>query len=240
MKIGNSFDTQSTNYLNQNKTNTQQALAKIAATRELSGKDGADYLLSSSLSSQIATISQSIQNENNSIAIYQSADSTLRSVYEGANKLNELSAASNNAALNASQQEMLTQEFNATKDAMQSAFDTASYNGTPLFNSAQFDLQTPSLQSVSIDDQESIDTFMKNLDNLSSQVGANITRSEVGITNALSSLSNLTSSYANVSEEPMDNKINDLKINELKLESSMIVQAHQNDIAQQRVSALLV
>lgn len=238
MNIGNSFSTQSTNYLNQNKTNVEQALSKIAATRELSGKDGADYLVSNSLSTQISSISQSIQNENNSIAMNQIADSTLSSVYEGATKLGELSVASNNAALNTSQKEMLRQEFTATKDAMKSAVASTNYNGKALFGS-DIGLQAPSMDTLSINDQEGIDTFMQNLDSLNSDISANINKSEAGIANSLSALSNLTNAYANISEQPMDSKIEDLKTNEIKLQSSMIVQAHQNELSQQKISALL-
>ena len=93
MKIGNSFNTQTANHINQNRTNTQETLSKIGAVRELSGKDNASLIISNSLSSQISTLTQNIQNENESIAMKQIADSSLKNVYESADKLNELSVA---------------------------------------------------------------------------------------------------------------------------------------------------
>ena len=239
MNIGNSFNTQATNYINQNKTNTEETLSKIGAVRELSGKDGANMITSNALSSQISTLTQNIQNENESIAMSQIADSSLTSVTEGANRLKELSVASNNAALNDTQKNFLKDEFQSTLNSMQETVDTTKYNGKSLFSS-ELNLEVSGLDGLSLDDQEGIEAFMSNLDELSSQIGSTMNKSEVSIANSLSAVSNLTSSYANISEEPMDKKINDLASNQIKLESSIIAQNHQTDIIQQRIESLLV
>ena len=233
MKIGAGFNTQTINNINQNKTNTEETLSKIGAIRELSGKDGANLIVSNDLSSQISTLTQNIQNENESIAMNQIKDSSLKSLYESADKLGELSVAHNNAALNSSQKNALNDEFQSTLSAMQDVADTTQYNGQSL-------LQVGGIDSLDIENQESIGMFMDGLDSLNADVGASMNRSEVGIANSLSAVSNLTSSYANIAEEPMDTKINDLVSNQIKLDSSIMAQNHQTQVLQQRISALLV
>lgn len=239
MTIGNSFNTGITNYLNQNKTNTEETLSKIGAVRELSGKDTANLIVSNSLSSQISTLTQNIENENQSVAMNQIADSAISSIQDSANKLNELSVANGNGALNDTQKSFLQEEFQKTVSSMQDTISTTSYNGRALL-SAEQNLEVTGLNELSIDNQEGISDLMSNLDSLSSQIGSNMNQSEVSIANSLSAVSNLASAYSNVSEEPMDKKINDLSTNQIKLDSSILAQNHQTQMLQQRISTLLV
>ncbi len=239
MNIGNSFNTNSVNYINQNKTNTEETLSKIGAVRELSGKDSASLITSNAISSQISTLTQNIQNENESIAMRQIADSSLRNVYEDTNRLKELSVANNNAALNDAQKNFLKEEFQSTLNSMKDTIDGTQYNGKSLLTS-ELNLEVSGLDQLSLENQEGIEGFMTNLDELNSEIGSAMNRSEVSIANSLSAVSNLTSSYANISEEPMDQKLNDLATNQIKLESSIIAQNHQTDTIQKRISALLV
>jgi flagellin len=238
MKIGNSFNTQTPNFVNQNKTNAEQALSKIGAMRELSGKDTANLIVSNELSSQISTLTQSIQNENESVAMYQIADSAVQGLSEDALKLNDLSVSMNNAALNDTQKNFLKNEFSATVNSMKDNISQTSYNGKDLLSS-QLNLNVTGLDNVSIDNQDSISSLMQNLNSLSSDIGAHVNKSEVSLANSLGAVSNLTSSYANISESPMDQKINDLHTNEIKLTSSIMAQVHQTQSIQQRMSALL-
>ncbi len=235
MQIGNSFNTQITNNINENRSNTQEALSKIGAIRELSGKDSANLIIADSLNSQITSLTQEIQNSNETIAMMQITDSAVTDLSKSTDRLNNLSVRNNNAALNSSQKQMLQQEFSATKKSMQNIVDTTSYNGKPLISS---DITT--IDTLSIDNQNSIAEFKDVLDTLSSEVGAKTNQQEISIVNSLSAVSSLTSSYANVSEQPMDTKINNLSSNQIKLESSILAQNHQTKVLQQRISALLV
>lgn len=239
MNIGNSFNTQTINYMDQNKTNTEETLSKIGAVRELSGKDGTDLIISDSLSYQISTLTQNIQNENESIAMNQIADSSVQALSQSADKLNQLSVASNNAALNSSQRDALSSEFQATIDSMQDIVDTTQYNGMELLSSSK-SLEVSGLNSLSIDNQEGILSFASDLSSLSSTIGSNMNQSFVSISNSLSAVSSLTNSYANISEEPMDTKISDLKTDQIKLDSSILAQTHQTQMLQQRMTTLLV
>jgi len=239
MNIGNSFNTQTTNYINQNKTNTEETLSKIGAVRELSGKDNANLMIANSLNTQISSLTQEIQNSNETIGMMQIADSAVSNLSQSTDKLNELSTRNNNAALNSDQKQMLSQEFQATKDAMQNIVDTTSYNGKSMLSS-EFNLQVNGIEELSIENQDGIASLQDDLGTLSSEIGSVSNKNAVSIANSLSVVSNLTSSYANISEEPMDTKINNLEKNQIKLESSIIAQNHQTDILQQRISALLV
>jgi len=238
MKIGNSFNTQTSNLINQNKTNAEQTLSKIGAMRELSGKDNANLIVANELSSQISTLTQNIKNENESIAMYQIADSAVQGLSEGALKLNDLSVSLNNAALNDTQKNFLKEEFNSTVNSMKNNIEQTSYNGKSLLSS-QLNLEVTGLGNVDIENQDSIVTLMQNLDSLSSDIGSHMTKSEVSVANSLGAVSNLTSAYANISESPMDQKITDLNTNQIKLESSIMAQVHQTSALQQRMSVLL-
>ncbi len=239
MNIGNSFNTQTTNHINQNRTNTEETLSKIGAVRELSGKDNANLIIANSLNLQISTLTQEIQNSNETIGMMQIADYAVSNISKSSEKLNELSVRSNNAVLNSDQKQMLQQEFQATKDTIQNIVDTTSYNGKSLLSSGS-NLQVTGLDEVSIENQDSIVEFKEGLDSLHSQIGSNTNKNAVSITNSLSAVSSLTSAYANISEEPINQKINDLEKNQVKLESSIIAQNHQTDILQKRISTLLV
>lgn len=251
MKIG-SFHTQNTtNYINQNKNAAQEALSKIAASRQLSGKDSANLIIADALGSQISSLSQGVQNSNEAVGMLQIADSTLNTVSQNADRLNELSVRYNSAALNDEQKDMLTSEFNATQKAMQDAISATTYNGKSLFSeSMSFEtgsgmiavsaLQTQGLSELSIDNSQDIQSFIQNVDSTRSDIGSSLQEFEVSITNSLSALSNLTGSASNIEETPLDKIINDFAKGDLKLQSSLITQAHQNEMLQQRVTALLV
>ncbi len=251
MQISNSFNTQSINNINQNKANTESILSKIAAVRELSGKDGSNLMIADSLNSQISSLTQGVQNANDGIGMLQIADGTLSNLSQSADKLNQLSVRYNSAALNSDQKAMLQQEFSATTQAMQDMVQQTTYNGKQIFGQTMsFEmgngsidvsaLQVSGIDSMSIDNQNSIQSFMDNLDQTRSDVGSAMNQFETSITNSLSAVSNLSSSKSNIEETPMDKKISDLNQNQLKLEVSMLAQAHQNNQLQKRISALLV
>jgi len=239
MTIGNSFNTGITNYLNQNKNNTEETLSKIGAVRELSGRDSASLMIADSLNSQISSLTQEIQNSNDMVGMMQIADSAVSNMTENTQKLNDLSVRNNNAALNNDQKQMLNQEFQATREAIQNIADTTSYNGKSLLSS-EFNLEVSGIDELSIENQDSIVAFQDTLASLSSQIGSTTNQIEVGIANSLSAVSNLTNASANISEEPMSTKVNDFASNQIKLDASIMAQNHQTQMLQQRMSALLV
>lgn len=238
MQINSSFNTQTTNMLNQYKTNTDAILSKIGATRELSGKDNASLVISDALASQISTLGQSIQNSNETVGMYQIADASLQAIQAGTEKLNELSVRYNSASLSSDQKTGLAGEFADITKAMKSMVEQTSYNGQSLLSST-FGLDVGGISELSVSNQEGIEAFSQNISTLSSTVGSQINGAQVSITNSLSALSALTSANAQISETPMNQKISDVTNEQIKLSSSLMAQAHQNSLMQQRVASLL-
>jgi len=238
MKIGSGFNTQTANMLSQNKTNTDAILSKIGATRELSGKDNASLVISDALASQISTLGQSIQNANEMVGMYQIADASLQAIQAGSNILNDLSVRFNSDTLSESQRSTLKKEFEGVTKAMQTMVEQTSYNGQNILSNA-FGLDVSGMGALSIDNQESITSFTQNLTSLFSTVGAGMNNAQVSITNSLSAMSNLSSANASISEQPLNEKMSNLAGEQLKLDSSLMAQAHQNTLMQQRVAALL-
>ncbi|MDD2384203.1 MAG: hypothetical protein PHN18_08430 [Sulfurospirillaceae bacterium] len=238
MQVGSSFNTSVSNFVSNNKTEAEKALSKIVAVKELTGKDNANLMISDSLASQISALTQGIQNSNDAIGMYQIADSSINALSIGTDKMNDLSVRYNSDVLNASQKDMLKNEFSSVAKSMQDTLSQSTYNGQNVLSSA-LGLEVKGLDTLSIDNQQGITDFQGNLTSLSSEIGSKIQLYEVGITNALSAVSNLTSANAQISETPMDQKIMDLAQSQIKLDSSIMAQVHQTSLMQQQISTLL-
>ncbi len=238
MNIGSGFNTQTANMLNQNKTNTDAILSKIGATRELSGKDNASLVISDALASQISTLGQSVQNANEMVGMYQIADASLHAIQAGSDVLNDLSVRFNSDTLSESQKNSLQKEFADITKGMQTMVEQTSYNGQNVFSNL-LGLDVSGMSEMSIDNQESITSFTQNLTSLFSTVGAGMNNAQVSITNSLSAMSNLSSANASISEQPLNEKMSNMASEQVKLDSSLMVQAHQSTLMQQRVAALL-
>lgn len=238
MKIESGFNTQSANTLNQKKTNTDAILSKIGATKELSGKDNASLIISDMLSSQISTLGQNVQNANELVGMYQIADASLQAISAGSERLNDLSTRFNSDTLSDSQKNSLKKEFDDITKAMQTMAGQTSYNGQNILSNT-FGLDVSGISDMSIDNQESITTFTQNLTSLFSSVSSGMKDAQTSITNSLSAMNNLSSANATIAEQPLDQKLSALANEQVKLDSSLLTQAHNNNLMQQRVAALL-
>lgn len=239
MKISSSSNTQVLNLITQNKSQTDLMLEKINATRELSGKDGANLVVSDALSSQIASLSQGVQNANETIGMYQIADASIQAIQSGADKLGDLSVRFNNAALGSDQKAMLQKQFNDISTSMQDIVAQTTYNGQNLLSST-YGLDVSGLNNLSINDQEGIANFRENLTALSSTISSQLNSASSTITSSLTAMTNLSSANAQISEKPLDQKIAEISSDQIKLTSSVLTQIHQNNMMQQNISALLV
>lgn len=239
MKISSSSNTQVLNLITQNKSQTDLMLEKINATRELSGKDGANLVVSDALSSQIASLSQGVQNANETIGMYQIADASIQAIQSGADKLGDLSVRFNNATLGSDQKAMLQKQFNDISTSMQDIAAQTTYNGQNLLSST-YGLDVSGLNNLSINDQEGIANFRENLTALSSTISSQLNSASSTITSSLTAMTNLSSANAQISEKPLDQKIAEISSDQIKLTSSVLTQIHQNNMMQQNISALLV
>jgi len=240
MQIGSSGNPLTSTVMNQHKTNTEDTLAKIAATRELSGKDGANLIVANMLNSQLATMTQQVENQNTTIGMLQVADGALKGVQAGTERLNELSVAYNNAALGSDQRAILEQEFNATRDAMSDMIGQTTFNGKPLFGSTSaLGLGEINMGEVSLDNQDSIQALQDQVGGLFSEVGSASQGAQVAVNNLLAGISSTTSSYAQTSETPLGQKLNELSQSQTGLTASTLAQSHNMAILQQQMATLL-
>lgn len=134
MTISSSSNNQILNLISQNKNSTDTTLEKLAATRELTGADSANLIISDALASQISSISQNVQNANETVSMYQIADSSLQAIGAGTERLNDLSVRYNSASLNSDQKAMLQEEFDAINQSMQDIANQTTYNGINLLS----------------------------------------------------------------------------------------------------------
>ena len=238
MNISPSTNTQILNTIAQNKTESDTALEKIAAARRLSGKDGADLMASDALASQISGLSQTVQNANDTIGMYQIADSSLQALSAGSDKLNELSTRYNSDVLSNDQKASLQKEFDSISKSMQDIASQTTYNGQKILSSS-YGLDVSSVNNLNINDQQSITDFSKSLTSFSATVSSRINGAVSEINNALSGRVNLEEARSQVSETPLDKSVSDQKSNDIKLTSSILAQVHQTNMMQQNISALL-
>lgn len=239
MKISSSDNTQILNTITQNKSDTDTVLEKIAATKELKGTDSASLIISDALSSQISSLTQTVQNANETISMYQIADSSLQAIQAGTDQLNELSVRYNSASLNSDQKAMVQEEFDAISQSMQDIASQTTYNGQNLLSS-NYGLDVTGLSELSVEDQEGIANFRENLSTLMQTTSDQINMASSSITNSLTAITNLSSANSQIAETPLDQKITQMKSDDIKLTSSVLAQVHQNNMMQQSISALLV
>lgn len=237
MKINSALNSST---ISQQKNTTETALSKIGATRELSGKDNGNLIIANTLNSQIVSYTQQVQNENEKVGMLQIADGALSNMSDNTLKLEELSVKYNNAILSTDQKNILKNEFQTTKSTIDDIASKTSYNGQTLFG-ANSPLQLSSIETdkLSIDNQDSIATLKEQVGTLFSEVGTSMQSSQSSINTLLTSANNASASYATISEQPMDVKINDFNTSNIQLQASMIAQSHQTQTLQQQMATLL-
>ncbi|OHD83807.1 MAG: hypothetical protein A3D90_10600 [Sulfuricurvum sp. RIFCSPHIGHO2_02_FULL_43_9] len=226
-----------------------KTLEKIAAAVELGMQDSASRSISDMLQSEISTMSQGLMNANDGVAMMQIAGGTLNSLSDQTQTLNDLSVRYNSASLNSSQKQELQGEFNRTVESMQQSIESSSFNGKTLFgNSSTLSLgestisaSLPELSTVSlsIDSQESIESYRDSLIQANSTVGST-TNGLISASNTL--LDQITATSAaksQIADTDMANAIKDFQQSNLKLDVAQIAMAHRNDMLQQNVTRLL-
>jgi len=226
-----------------------KTLDKIAAAVELGMQDSASRSISDMLQSEISTMSQGLMNANDGVAMMQIAGGTLNSLSDQTQTLNDLSVRYNSASLNSSQKQELQGEFNRTVESMQQSIESSSFNGKALFGSnatlslgeSTISASLPELStaSLSIDSQESIESYRNSLIQANSTVGST-TNGLISASNTL--LDQITATSAaksQIADTDMANAIKDFQQSNLKLDVAQIAMAHRNDMLQQNVTRLL-
>ncbi|HEC1748326.1 flagellin [Campylobacter sp. IFREMER_LSEM_CL1846] len=248
MKIGDIGTTQQNHYLNQTQKSQEKALENIAAIRAIDGSDGANLAIADSLRSQYSTIDQGILNAYDSIGVLQIADSTLNNISATADKLNELSVRSNNAALNDRQKSMLNSEASKLVTSINDAFSNATFNGKNVFQSMDFvvgtgvesiNLNQPSTANLSLENQDGIRDFQDQVGSLRADIGAGINAIHSNINSSLQTSINTKEAESKLQNNDLAQNINDFNANYLKENAFLFANAHSNVMLQTKLASLL-
>ncbi|EAI3905752.1 flagellin [Campylobacter lari] len=248
MKIGDIGTTQQNHYLNQAQKSQEKALENIAAIRAIDGSDGANLAIADSLRSQYSTIDQGILNAYDSIGVLQIADSTLNNISATADKLNELSVRSNNAALNDRQKSMLNSEASKLVTSINDAFSNATFNGKNVFQSMDFvvgtgvesiNLNQPSTANLSLENQDGIRDFQDQVGSLRADIGAGINAIHSNINSSLQTSINTKEAESKLQNNDLAQNINDFNANYLKENAFLFANAHSNVMLQTKLASLL-
>lgn len=251
MKIGNQIANAgfSSYYLDQARANGQKALNNISATRAISGSDSANLVIADSLRSRSSTLEQGIANANDAIAILQIADGTLANIAKSADRINELSVSLNSAALNSDQRKMISSEANALVDSMKDSLSQANFNGKKVFGDnmsfltgnglKSLNLFAANLSDIDVSDQESVHKFIFSVNSLRGEIGSAQNAILSGINVSLAQNVALKSSQNNLLNNDIAKNVNELNLSDLKLNASIMAQAHSSANLQNQVAKLL-
>lgn len=249
MQVNNTLNAQSTININQQKKGIDNDLNHISAAEKSTVDDPAMIMIAHAMMSDILTDGQGAMNANDAISMMQIVDSTLTNVSEMNTHLNELTVASNSAALNSSQKNMLTSEFNATVTAMNDAMSQTTFNAKPLFGQElSFSLGDGEISArvgelhtgmLNIDSQDSIENFARTLETLRTEVGSTSNALKSSVNVMLTEMTQKSAARSQMSDVDMAKAVSDFESNNIKLNMASLAQAHQNNFLATRVQNLL-
>ncbi|MDY0117821.1 MAG: hypothetical protein RBR59_09605 [Sulfurimonadaceae bacterium] len=249
MQVTNTLNAQSTININQQKKGIENDLSNISSAQKSNAEDPAMAMIAHAMMSDILTDGQGVMNANDAISMMQIVDSTLTNVSQMGTRLNELSVASNSAALNDSQKNMLTSEFNATVTAMNDAMSQTTFNSKPLFGQElSFSLGDGEMTTrvgelntgmLSIDSQESIENFARSLETVRNEVGSTANSLESSVNVMLTEMTQKSAARSQMSDVDIAKAVSDFESSGVKLNMASLAQAHQNNFLATRVQNLL-
>jgi len=216
---------------NQNRESVSNTLQRVAAMHTIDNSSPADLIQYNQQQSKMLEASQSIQNANESYAMLRISDSGLQSLREGAIELQTQSVARNSAALNSEQKAMIDSQSDAILSTMRETVSNTTYNGQTLLGDINID-------SIDIQSGESIEEFTQMIDRELSSVSA-------ASNAAISSIKEQSASLvgAATSKEAKEYDLAELtqlySANEMKLNASILAQAHSADLLSKRVTSIL-
>lgn len=248
MTINDSNALQQNYYLNNAQKASEKALGNIAAARAISGVDSANLAIADSLKSQSSTIDQGVANAYDAIGVLQIADASLTNISQSADRLNQLSVSMNNAALSDTQKNALRTEATRLTQSINDSFNNATYNGKNVFQTLNFvvgsgtettNLNQLSTNGLSIDNQDSITSFMDQLGSLRSEIGSGINALTSNINGSVQNSISAKAAENNLLNNDMAQNVNDFNANYLKENAGAFVAAHSNMALQNKIATLL-
>lgn len=231
------------------KKEEEKALNNIAAIRAISGEDTASMVLADSLLADIGTYSQGVRNANDAIGMLQIADGALSGLTDSAQRLNELSVAYSNPALNSDQRAMLESEAGRLTESMSQTVNSTTFNGKSVFQanmtfqtgheSVSVSAQAPSGETLDIKNQDSILSYINNVNQTRSDIGAGVNQMVSLVNSHLTTITNLTESESALQNNDIAENMNKLNSAKLKENATLFAQAHNVEYLQKKVAALL-
>lgn len=218
--------------MNEQSTKRDKTLDKIVAGIQLSMEDSASRSISSQMQNQISTYSQELMNTSDSIGMTQIADGALSNLSQQAQKLNDLSIRSNSAILNSSDQQALQAEFQLTQTSMQDIVNTTSYNGKPLLD------DSVSPKNLTLDNQDTISTYMDRLSSAQSDVGAAANGYISQANTLLGSITQISAAKSQIADTDMAKSISDFQSSNRVLDASVLASAHQTKFLRESIGRL--
>jgi len=224
--------------------NLQTNLIKISAQDKIENSNNtADKMMYDNLNSDMMQSQQEILNFNDAIGYMQVADGVLSNISDQTNQLNTLSVASNNAALNSDQKAMINTQMQDISNNINQTISQTTFNGKNVFSS-EFNIGENSVNlnfdanNLDITNQDSIQSFQKQVDSLRSNIGSFMTSANSNIDNLSTNLVNEANSKSNY-EVDLSKSINEINKDKLNLNASMYAQAHNSQLLQNNIQQLL-
>ena len=245
----NPVSTQQANAFNDAQKPRDKALQNIAALRAISATDGANLAIADQLRTQANSIDQGVANAYDAIGMLQIADASLKGVEDSASRLAELSVQKNSGILNESQRQMINTQAQGLITSINDSFNNAHFNGKNVFQSLDFVVGTGSVENanlnpinttnLSVDNTDSIRDFIDQVGSLRADIGAGINALTSNINASLqNSLSVRIAEGQKFNDDAGKNSI-DINTSFLKQNASAFTMAHNANILQTKVMALL-
>lgn len=246
----NKFNNQSaTISMNQHKKDAVDDLGKVSSGKSIDLDDASLSVIANALMSDVLVDSQGVMNANMAVGMMQIADGVLSNITQMGSRLQELSTASNNAALSNTQKDALNSEFNMTIDAINSSVDSASFNGKKIFDSSinfllgsddiSINIENINTKELDIDSKEGIDNFTQSLNRLTGELGSSVNSVESSVNSMINSIVQKSAARSQIADTDMAKHIGSFEQSEMKLDISLIVQAHNKNLSYERVHNLL-
>jgi flagellin len=189
------------------------------------------------LQNDINTNLQEINNYNDAIGFTQIANGALNSIRDNLHNIKTLQVASNNAALNSDNLNAINSQIQKYAQNINKTLENTTYNNKNVFGNFQFnDININT--SMPNFDVNNIDDFEKSLNEAFSSIGA----AQNTLSDKVDTLSqNIVSKSAAASQNEPDiaKKAMDLQNEKIKLNASILAQAHQNSLNVEYITSLL-
>ena len=237
-------DTKNLSYIYNTKKEIEKSTNEIGSGKKEVMDEASLQMLIDTIGSQISETTQQITNSNNSIAMLQIASSSLDSLSKMGDELNQLSVQYNSAALNSDQKSMIASQSEALKRSMNDVIDSTTFNGKNLFSSDAFesmnvDLSSIHISDISVDNQDSIEDFKTTLNSAFSSISSATNREISNINNLSEKLVSQNSARSINEDTDIAENINNITNENIKLNASLIAQAHKQSVLASSMTNLL-